>query len=123
MDAKIIDDTISHLVAARDHLAKLGKLEEAHAKSSAEFESHKAELSRVQGELENAKSGLSQAQVKNLRDYEEAVFTKSQQVKDLDAKIALALAQLNSVNVHLTSAATRHKQIEDSIASLRARLG
>lgn len=123
MDPKIIDDTISHLTGVKELLTQLGPLTEAHAKATAQAEDAKSQLDSIQAELSDAKSGLTRAQLKNVRDYEESIFTKSQQAKALDEKIATAQSKLDTLNVHVTGAETRHKQIEDSINSLRAKLG
>jgi len=115
----IIKDAIDHLTAVEDLLIKLGPIEDACEKAAEELEATELALKETKKELADANSGLTKMHLKNLRDYEESIFDKSQQAKVLDAKIATAQTQLDTLSIEINSAATRHQQIEDSITSLR----
>jgi chromosome segregation ATPase len=119
----VIKDAIDHLTAAEELLDKLGPLEDAHDKAADELAQVEQSLAETKKELTDAKAGLSLAQVKILRDYEETVFDRSQQIKDLDSKIAEQQTKLQTLLVEVSSANARHQQIEDSINSLRQRIG
>lgn len=123
MDPKIIDTVIDQLNEVKDLLVQLGPLEDAYNKAKADYDTAKSSLEDIQKELTNAKSGLSLAQMKNLRDYEEAIFNKSQEVKTLETKTAVAQATFDTVNVQVAAATAKHQQIEDSITSLRMKIG
>ncbi len=83
----VIRDAITHLQEVEQVLAELGPLENATDKASAEYDQAASALTDIKSQLNDAKAGLSLAHVKNLRDYEESIFGKAQQSKDLDAKI------------------------------------
>jgi len=119
----VIRDTIDHLTAAEELLTRLGPLEDAHDKAVEELAQVEQSLVETKKELDNAKAGLALVHIKNLRDYEETVFAKAQQSKDLDAKIADQQTRLDTLRVEVASAEARHQQIEDSINSLRQRIG
>ena len=119
----ILRDAIDHLTAAEKLLEELGPLEDATDKASAEYAQTATALTEIKGQLNDAKAGLSLAHVKNLRDYEESIFAKAQQSKDLDAKISDQQTRLDTLRVEVAGAEARHQQIEDSINSLRQRIG
>ena len=119
----ILRDAIEHLTAAEKLLEDLGPLEDATDKAAAEYDQTSSALIDIKAQLNDAKAGLSLAHVKNLRDYEESIFGKAQQSKDLDAKIADQQTRLDTLRVEVASAEARHQQIEDSINSLRQRIG
>ena len=119
----VIRDAINRLTAAEELLAELGPLEDAHDKAAAELTQVEQSLAETKKELDNAKAGLALVHIKNLRDYEETVFAKAQQSKDLDGKIAEQQSKLETLLVEVASAEARHQQIEDSINSLRKRIG
>ncbi len=115
----ILRDAIEHLTAAEKLLEELGPLEDATDKAEAEYDQTATALTDIKSQLNDAKAGLSLVHVKNLRDYEESIFGKAQQSKDLDAKIADQQIRLDTLKVEVASSEARHQQIEDSIQSLR----
>ena len=119
----VIKAAIEHLTAADEILDELGPLKDAHTKAAKELAEVEQSLADTKDELANAKAGLSAAHIKILRDYEESVFNYSQQVKDLENKIAQRKTELETLIVEVNSAAQQHKQIEDSINALRQRIG
>jgi phage shock protein A len=119
----ILRDAINTLTAAEEFLNELGPLEDAHDKAAAELTLVESSLAETKKELADAKAGLALVHIKNLRDYEETVFNKAQQSKDLDGKIAEQQSQLDTLRVEVAASAAQHKQIEDSINSLRKKIG
>lgn len=119
----VLHDAIAELSKAQKHLDKLGPLEDACAKAEEKLETMRLEIEETNKELSNAKAGLSASHVKNLRDYEEAIFSKSQQAKTLDARIASLQQRHDTLSVEVSSAETRHQQIADSISALRKQIG
>lgn len=119
----VIRDAINTLTAAEELLDELGPLEDAHDKAAKELAEVEQSLADTKSELTNAKAGLSSAHLKILRDYEESVFNSSQQLKDLQGKTAEQQSKLDTLLVEVAAAEARHQQIEDSINSLRQRIG
>jgi chromosome segregation ATPase len=116
-----IDSLIADLSAFKDHLTELGDIKAAHNTSEADLKSVQDALASAKKELESSKAGLTTAQIANQKAHDEAIFAKHKELEDITARTTTAKATLDDLNAKINSATTRHKQIEDSLGSLKAK--
>lgn len=117
-----IDDVVAKLTAVSKELISIEELEakaktaEANLKSTNEF------LETTKKELSKASTGLSAAQAKNLQQFDEDIYRRSQELSHLNVQIAETQERLRVIKTEEASARLIHDQILASIESLRKRI-
>jgi phage shock protein A len=120
---QMIDDLIKHLSEFKEYAVSLDDIEKQHTFAKNELASTSSLLDSTKAELSMAKSGLSVAQLSNLKEHEQAIFNLRKEHEGLTVQVDAAKEKLATATTEADSAAQRHKDIEASIQSLRSRLG
>jgi peptidoglycan hydrolase CwlO-like protein len=118
-----IDSLIAKLTEFKAAAADLDKVKAAKDKAESELKAAEAGLKSAKAELSSTQSGLTNQQQSNQREYDTAIQTKAKELEALTRQVVTAREELAEAKAENNSALTLHKQIEASIASLRAKLG
>ena len=115
----LIDQTISHLQDIRVGIAKIGDLDEALDAKTTEHDDLTAALEGLKKTLSDTKAGLTVAQLKNQRDYEEKIFESRKELEGLDNRLAAGRSDAEHWEAKAAESKQRHLEIEASIESLK----
>lgn len=115
----VIDDLISRLSEFKSHIVALDDVKAEHSQLSAELETLQATLEATKEELTSAQTGLADAQVKNLKRYNEDIFNKNKELESLTQATANAKARFDTINVEIAGATKQHQEIEASLENLK----
>lgn len=113
---ELVNQLITALQGVAPHVSELEAAESRVA-------SAKSQLAEVNTKLTDANKGLNRMQVQAAREHDEAIFSKQQELKRLQDQIEAGQKTLNDLSSAVTQKQIFHRQLEESLDSLRKRLG
>lgn len=119
----LLNDLMNKLTEFKDHIVALGDVKDAHEAAKNELDTLTKTLTDTKAELAKAQAGMSISQLKNLKEHEEAIFTKRKELEGLLISVSETKSTLDDMLSQVATSSQRHSQIEASIESLRKRLG
>lgn len=118
-----INNMINMLQHLRDELDKQDDIESRIADLNAEHAHVSASLAKAKEDLAAAKSGHAVTQLKNQKEHDEVIFAKRKEIEALDIKLDKLRQDVAEGEVKVKGVQALHSQIEQSIESLRKKLG
>jgi len=100
-------------------LGNLANLEDRISRAKAECESMEDKAKHIKAELESATAGLARAQVENQRRYEQEMFTKQGELRDLHERTNNMKAKLTAVNQELATKTAELNSINAGLAEVK----
>jgi chromosome segregation ATPase len=116
---EIVDRMMNDLRKFREVLTEMDNLEDRRTRSKAECESMEEKAKIIKNELDSATAGLARAQVDNQRRYEQEMFTKQGELRDLNERVGILKMQLTELNVAVTNKGNELAQINSSLAEVK----
>ena len=116
---EIVDRMMNDLRKFREVLVEMDNLEDRRTRSKAECESTEEKAKIIKNELASATAGLARAQVDNQRRYEQEMFTKQGELRDLNERVSILKMQLTELNVAVTNKGNELAQINSSLAEVK----
>lgn len=117
-----VDACISSLTKLRDQIAQLDDIKSELDGAKSDLTAVKADLKTAKEELVKAQSGISVSQMKNVKEYEEAVFEKRKTYEGLMGEIESAKIKLAEIEANTNSAKIHYSEIIASLESLRKKI-
>src|SRR5260370_39111377 len=114
----LISDTINRLTELHPQLVDPSQLDETHSKAASDLSETQALLDEAKTELETTRGQIIKTQSAKTKEFEEAVFTRNQELGDLTSRCAAAQTDFDTLSAELAQARQFRDQIEASIVSL-----
>jgi chromosome segregation ATPase len=122
MDLKqTIQSALTLLQSLLPVIDELSSLKTAQDTAKASLDSMKAEITKVDAELRNKTAGLTAAQIQNLKDLENSIQGKRQELVMVTGQAEQATGKRDELAGAVRALQEKHDQLEASFASLKKR--
>jgi chromosome segregation ATPase len=118
-----IDTIIAGLHKLRDGLATIGDLEERAVRAKADLDSVNKSLAEAKRNLADAQMHLTKAHVDAQRRYEQEIYTKQGQLKDLSSRVDARQVEVTEVENDLNKKRAELNVVNSTVQEARRRLG
>ena len=117
MDA-LLTNLIAQLQDLHPQLQNPEDLDDAQARAESDLSETEALLDEARATLETTRGQIYKTQTAKTKEFEEAVFTRNQELGDLTSRCAVAQSDFDTLSAELAQARQFRDQIEASIVSL-----
>jgi chromosome segregation ATPase len=117
-----VEKIIADLQALAEALGDASSLSELTARAKADYESCQKALKQIKTEVQEAKSGLSQAQSAAEARFKQDMFTKQGELRDLTQRVEAVRTELQKLTIEFNTKTAQLTGINAAVDDVKRRL-